>query len=80
MRNLLALDFGLDSGHGFQKTARALVESLLIVASILLALALDEWQEEQEIQELIDRSVTNFSNELMRNKTWINAERGFLGL
>lgn len=47
---------------------RALVESVLIVVSILLALGLDEWQEDQEIQELIDRSLVNFSNELTRNK------------
>jgi hypothetical protein len=50
---------------------RALVESLLIVISILLALGLDEWQEDQEIQELIDRSIINFSNELARNKSRI---------
>jgi len=50
---------------------RALVESVLIVLSILLALGLDEWQEDQEIQELIDRSVVNFSNELARNKSRI---------
>jgi hypothetical protein len=47
---------------------RALVESVLIVASILLALGLDEWQEEQEIAELIERSVSNFTNEIRRNK------------
>jgi len=41
---------------------RALVESVLIVMSILLALALDEWQEDKEIQELIDRSFTNYVN------------------
>ena len=46
---------------------RALVDSALIVMSILLALALDEWQEDQEIEELIDRSLINFVNELNRN-------------
>ena len=50
---------------------RALVESVLIVASILLALGLDEWREDQEIQELIDRSLVNFTNELSRNKSRI---------
>ena len=50
---------------------KALVESLLIVMSILLALGLDEWQEDKEIQELIDRSVINFSNELKRNNSRI---------
>lgn len=50
---------------------RALVESVLIVVSILLALALDEWQEDQEIQELIDRSIANFVNELTQNRSRI---------
>ena len=50
---------------------RALVESVLIVVSILLALALDEWQDDQEIQELIDRSITNFVNEVTQNRSRI---------
>jgi hypothetical protein len=50
---------------------RALVESVLIVVSILLALGLDEWQEDQEIQELIDRSITNFVNEVTQNRSRI---------
>ena len=50
---------------------RALGESILIVLSILLALALDEWQEDEEIQELIDRSLVNFTNELTRNNSRI---------
>jgi hypothetical protein len=51
---------------------RTLVESVLIVVSILLALALDEWQEDQEIQELIDRSITNFVNEVTQNRSRID--------
>ena len=50
---------------------RTIVESALIVISILLALALDEWQEDLEIQELIDRSIVNFQNELTQNKSRI---------
>jgi len=50
---------------------RALVESVLIVVSILFALALDQWQEDQEIQELIDRSITNFVNEVTQNRSRI---------
>jgi len=50
---------------------RALVESVLIVVSILVALALDQWQEDQEIQELIDRSITNFVNEVTQNRSRI---------
>lgn len=56
---------------------RALVESGLIVMSILMALALDEWKEDQEIQELIDRSVLNFSNELTRNHARIQDVRAY---
>lgn len=51
---------------------RTIVESALIVISILLALALDEWQEDLEIQELIDRSIVNFQNELAQNKSRID--------
>jgi hypothetical protein len=51
---------------------RALVESVLIVVSILLALGLDEWQEDQEIEELIDRSITNFVNEISQNRSRID--------
>ena len=51
---------------------RALVESVLIVLSILLALTLDEWQEDQEIEELIDRSMVNFVNELNQNKSRVD--------
>ena len=50
---------------------RALVESVLIVLSILLALGLDEWQEDQEIAELIERSINNFTNEVHRNRSSI---------
>lgn len=51
---------------------RTIVESALIVISILLALALDEWQEDIEIQQLIDRSIVNFQNELNQNKSRID--------
>jgi len=47
---------------------RVVFESLLIVVSILLALALDEWQEDLEIEELVDRSVQSFEQEVRRNK------------
>ena len=39
--------------------------------SILLALGLDQMQEDQEKQELIDRSLHNFANELSRNRATI---------
>lgn len=50
---------------------KALIESVLIVMSILLALGLDQMQEDQEKQELIDRSLHNFANELSRNRATI---------
>ena len=50
-----------------------LFESALIVASILAALALDEWQEEREITELVHRSMANFERELARNQSRIEA-------
>lgn len=51
---------------------RVLFESLLIVISILLALALDEWQEDRELQKLVDRSVISFEREITQNKRWLD--------
>lgn len=56
---------------------RALVESLLIVMSILLALALDEWREERERQERVERSLGNFFNELSQNASRIDSVRAY---
>lgn len=50
---------------------RVVFESLLIVVSILLALALDEWTEDLEIEELVTRSVASFERELQQNKARI---------
>ncbi len=47
---------------------RVVFESLLIVVSILLALALDKWQEDLEIEELVHRSVQSFEQEVRQNK------------
>jgi len=40
------------------------VEALLIVLSVLLALALDSWREEREHRELADRAVQSFVDEM----------------
>jgi len=48
-------------------------ESALIVASILFALALDEWQEDREIDDLVHRSMASFERELKRNQARIEA-------
>src|SRR5262245_22110617 len=47
---------------------RALFESILIVYSILLALALNEWQQDSEKQRLVDRSVLAFEREIHQNE------------
>jgi len=57
--------------------SRTLVESVLIVVSIMFALALDEWQEDREIQELIDRSVASFAHELRQNHARVEAVRPY---
>jgi hypothetical protein len=56
---------------------RTLFESLLIVVSIMFALALDEWQEDREIQELVDRSVASFAHELQQNHDRVEAVRPY---
>ena len=45
-----------------------LVESVLVVGSILLALALDEWNENREFQDLAGRSLFNFEREIQQNR------------
>ena len=48
--------------------SRVLVESVLVVGSILLALALDEWNEGLEFQDLAERSLVNFGREIQQNR------------
>ena len=43
------------------------VEALLIVLSVLLALALDSWREEREHRELADRAMQSFVDEMSYN-------------
>ena len=45
-----------------------LVESVLVVGSILLALALDEWKEDREFEDLASRSLVNFEREIQQNR------------
>lgn len=56
---------------------KPLIESALIVLSILLALWLDERQEELEAMELVDRSLSNFYNELTQNRARIEDVIGY---
>lgn len=45
-----------------------LVESVLVVGSILLALGLDEWNEDQGYQDLATLSLVNFEREIQLNR------------
>jgi hypothetical protein len=57
--------------------SRTLFESLLIVVSIMFALALDEWREDREIEELVNRSVASFAHELEQNYSRVEAVRPY---
>ena len=41
---------------------------MLVVGSILLALALDEWNEDREFEDLSSRSLVNFEREIQQNR------------
>ena len=45
-----------------------IVESVFVVASILLALAVDEWAQDQENAELADQSLAIFEREISQNR------------
>lgn len=47
---------------------QVLIESALIVVSILVALALDEWREERQDAEVVQQSLENFLIEIDQNK------------
>ena len=48
--------------------SRVLVESVLVVGSILLALALDDWNEDQGYLDLATLSLLNFEREIQQNR------------
>lgn len=50
---------------------KGLVESVFVVASILLALAVDEWAQNREYAELADQSLAIFEREIRQNKARI---------
>jgi hypothetical protein len=47
---------------------QVLIESALIVVSILVALALDEWRDERQDAEVVQQSLENFLIEIDQNK------------
>lgn len=56
---------------------RVIFESALITVSILLALALDEWRDNQQNQETVEQAMSNFLSELRQNKARIDDARPF---
>jgi len=51
---------------------RVLFESALITVSILLALGLDEWRDNQQDQETIEQAMSNFLREIRQNKSRVD--------
>ena len=51
---------------------RVLFESLLITVSIFLALALDEWREDRQNADNIQKALSNFLGEIRQNKAAID--------
>jgi hypothetical protein len=47
---------------------RVIFESFLITMSILVALALDEWRENREDDEMVQQALSNFVSEMDQNK------------
>ncbi|HZW60030.1 MAG TPA: hypothetical protein VFE85_07035 [Woeseiaceae bacterium] len=56
---------------------RVLFESMLIVVSILLALALDEWRDNRENEEMVDRAMATFLIEIAQNKARVDDSAPF---
>ncbi|MDX1494571.1 MAG: hypothetical protein R3253_10955 [Longimicrobiales bacterium] len=48
------------------------MESVFVVGSILLALAVDEWAQDQEYAELADQSLGIFEREILQNRARID--------
>jgi hypothetical protein len=51
-----------------RRVSRLLLESALVVASILLAFALNRWWEAQQDQRLADRALVTFAQEIAENR------------
>jgi len=51
---------------------RVIFESALITVSILLALGLDEWRENREVDETIRQAMSNFLSEIRQNKSRVD--------
>jgi len=51
---------------------RVIFESALITVSILLALGLDEWRENRQVEETIKQALSNFLSEIEQNKARVD--------
>jgi hypothetical protein len=51
---------------------RVLFESLLIIVSILVALGLDQWRDNRQNAENIEKALSNFLSEMQQNKAGID--------
>jgi len=52
----------------FKWLFKGFVESIFVVASILLALAVDEWSQNRDFAELADQSLGIFESEIQQNR------------
>lgn len=55
-------------GLDFRWILKGVIESIFVVASILLALAVDEWAENRDYAELADQSLGIFEQEISQNQ------------
>lgn len=60
-----------------QWTARLLVESAVVVFSILLALAVDEWRQARATEERVQDSLESLRSELVENRRTLRQARGY---
>ena len=62
--------------HGLRSwLPRVLAESVLIVFSVLLALAVDQWREDRELQREVREARIAFANEIRGNRDLLTSER-----
>ena len=62
--------------HGWRSwLPRVLVESVLIVFSVLLALAVDQWREDRELAREVAEARAAFANEMRGNRDLLTSDR-----
>lgn len=57
--------------------SRVVFESALITISIVVALALDEWRDNRQDQEIVERAIVNFLAEVRQNKARVEDSAPF---